>query len=91
VDRVLLNCRFSLRCAAVEMTKGGCFRADDFPVASATCYLLGSGPPLNNSKPELSIGKVSLESTRWFARSIAPRKHFCVLPTRTRPNLFGGD
>jgi hypothetical protein len=29
--------------------------------------------------------------TRWFARAIAPRKHFRVLPTRTRPSLFGGD
>ncbi len=31
---------------------------------------------------------------RWslaFARAIAPRKHLCVLPTRTRPSLFGSD
>jgi hypothetical protein len=39
----------------------------------------------------LSSGDVSLKWTRWFARSIAPRKYFRVLPTRTRPNLFGGD
>jgi len=31
---------------------------------------------------------------RWnraFARTIAPRKHLRVLPTRTRPSLFGSD
>ena len=31
---------------------------------------------------------------RWnraFARAIAPRKHLRVLPTRTRPSLFGSD
>jgi hypothetical protein len=31
---------------------------------------------------------------RWSrsrARSICPRKHLRVLPTRTRPSLFGGD
>jgi len=26
-----------------------------------------------------------------FARAIAPRKHLRVLPTRTRPSLFGSD
>ena len=29
--------------------------------------------------------------TRAFARAIAPRRHLCVLPTRTRPSLFGSD
>jgi hypothetical protein len=32
--------------------------------------------------------------TRWSrlrARSICPRKHLRVLPTRTRPSLFAGD
>jgi hypothetical protein len=31
---------------------------------------------------------------RWSrsrARCICPRKHLRVLPTRTRPSLFGGD
>ena len=31
---------------------------------------------------------------RWSglrARSICPRRHLRVLPTRTRPSLFGGD
>jgi hypothetical protein len=27
----------------------------------------------------------------WRARCICQRKHLRVLPTRTRPNLFGGD
>jgi hypothetical protein len=26
-----------------------------------------------------------------FVRAIAPRKHLRVLPTRTRPSLFGSD
>jgi hypothetical protein len=33
-------------------------------------------------------------SKRWSgsrARSICPRRHLRVLPTRTRPSLFGGD
>jgi hypothetical protein len=33
-------------------------------------------------------------SRRWSqsrARIICPRKHLRVLPTRTRPSLFGGD
>jgi hypothetical protein len=33
-------------------------------------------------------------SWRWSrsrARIICPRKHLRVLPTRTRPSLFGGD
>jgi len=29
--------------------------------------------------------------SRAFARAIAPRKHLRVLPTRTRPSLFGSD
>ncbi|HEY0797064.1 MAG TPA: hypothetical protein VGD64_14930 [Acidisarcina sp.] len=28
---------------------------------------------------------------RAFVRSLAPRKHLCVLPMQTRPSLFGGD
>jgi hypothetical protein len=31
---------------------------------------------------------------RWnraFARALAPRQHLRVLPTRTRPSLFGSD
>jgi len=47
--------------------------------------------PMNNSGQSVSLGDTSLIWTRWFARSIAPRKHFRVLPTRTRPSLFGGD
>jgi hypothetical protein len=29
--------------------------------------------------------------TSAFVRSIAPRRHLRVLPTRTRPSLFGSD
>jgi hypothetical protein len=29
--------------------------------------------------------------SRSFVRSIAPRRHLRVLPTRTRPSLFGSD
>jgi hypothetical protein len=46
---------------------------------------------MNNSVLRVFCGEDSAIWTRWFARSIAPRKHFRVLPTRTRPNLFGGD
>ena len=28
---------------------------------------------------------------RAFARAIAPRRYFRILPTRTRPSLFGSD
>ena len=28
---------------------------------------------------------------RAFVRAIAPRRYFRVLPTRTRPSLFGSD
>jgi hypothetical protein len=34
------------------------------------------------------------DTRRWSrsrARSICPRRHLRVLPTRTRPSLFGGD
>jgi hypothetical protein len=29
--------------------------------------------------------------SRSFVRSLAPRRHLRVLPTRTRPSLFGSD
>lgn len=29
--------------------------------------------------------------TQALARVIAPGKHLCILPTRTRPSLFGSD
>jgi hypothetical protein len=29
--------------------------------------------------------------TQAFARAIAPHQHLRVLPTRTRPSLFGSD
>jgi hypothetical protein len=44
---------------------------------------------MNNRAQLVSVGDASLIWTRWIARSIAPRKHFRVLPTRTRPSLFG--
>lgn len=44
---------------------------------------------MNNSVQSVFCGEASVILTRWFARSIAPRKHFCVLPTLTRPSLFG--
>jgi hypothetical protein len=46
---------------------------------------------MHNSAHSVFCGEASVIWTRWFARSIAPRKHFRVLPTRTRPSLFGGD
>jgi hypothetical protein len=46
---------------------------------------------MNNLAQSEFFGGVSVLWTRSFARAIAPRKHFRVLPTRTRPNLFGGD
>jgi len=40
-------------------------------------------------------GLLLLPATRRWSRSrarcICPRKHLRVLPTRTRPSLFGGD
>jgi hypothetical protein len=50
---------------------------------------------MNNPAQAVSLDAAPVQTprvwTRWFARSIAPRKHFRVLPTRTRPSLFGGD
>jgi len=46
---------------------------------------------MHNPSHSASFGELSGISTRWFARLAAPRKHYRVLPTRTRPNLFGGD
>ena len=41
-------------------------------------------------RPEFAFfGSSPVVWTRAFARAIAPRKHLRVLPTRTRPNLFG--
>ena len=44
---------------------------------------------MNNSAQPVFCGDATVIWTRWFARSIAPRKHFRVLPTSTRPSLFG--
>jgi hypothetical protein len=46
---------------------------------------------MNNPGHSVLMGDTSLVWTRWFARAIAPRKHLRVLPTQTRPSLFGGD
>jgi len=46
---------------------------------------------MENSAQSVFCGETSVIWTRWFACSIAPCKHFRALPTRTRPNLFGGD
>lgn len=38
--------------------------------------------------------KTLISEIRWsrtLARVLSPRKHLRVLPTRTRPSLFGGD
>jgi len=44
---------------------------------------------------QASHGTMTLPvSKRWSgsrARCICPRRHLRVLPTRTRPSLFGGD
>jgi hypothetical protein len=51
--------------------------------------------PANSTSPAalslVGTGSAARVWTLRFARSIAPRKHFRVLPTRTRPSLFGGD
>ena len=44
---------------------------------------------MNNLAQSMFGGEDSVTWTRWFASSIAPRKHFRVLPTQTRPSLFG--
>jgi hypothetical protein len=46
---------------------------------------------MNNSGHSVLLGSKSLIWTRWFVRASAPRKHFRVVPTQTRPSLFGGD
>jgi hypothetical protein len=46
---------------------------------------------MNNSAQRVSLGDTTLLWTPRLARSLAPRKHLRILPTRTRPNLFGGD
>jgi hypothetical protein len=38
-----------------------------------------------------SIPSACRNWNRAFVRSIAPRRFFRVLPTRTRPSLFGSD
>jgi hypothetical protein len=40
---------------------------------------------------ELQQAPASKRWSRSRARCICPRKHLRVLPTRTRPSLFGGD
>ena len=43
-------------------------------------------------RPQGGAGSVArLFSSGFVSRQIAPRKHLRVLPTRTRPSLFGGD
>jgi hypothetical protein len=44
---------------------------------------------MNNPAQRAYFGDSSSLWTRWYALSIAPRKHLRALPTRTRPNLFG--
>ncbi len=42
----------------------------------------------------IAVVSPAFSPRRWsqaFARAIAPRKHLRVLPTRTRPSLFGSD
>jgi len=39
----------------------------------------------------LQFAPATIRWSRWRARAICPRKHLRVLPTRTRPSLFGGD
>ena len=43
------------------------------------------------SFPKRAIRVTPHLSSGFFSRQIAPRKHPRVLPTCTRPNLFGGD
>jgi hypothetical protein len=45
-------------------------------------------------KLEVNVAVVVPACKRWSlnrARIICPRRHLRVLPTRTRPSLFGGD
>ena len=58
----------------------------------ARAMLKASGNPMHN--PYLGAAHVMSTRKRWSrarARSICPRWHLRVLPTRTRPSLFGGD
>lgn len=50
--------------------------------------------PLKTMQATHANSPISSSRKRWtraFARAIAPRKHLRVLPTRTRPSLFGSD
>jgi hypothetical protein len=47
--------------------------------------------PMRSSHNPYPVAFSRKSWTGSFVRSIAPRRHLCVLPTRTRPSLFGSD
>ena len=62
-----------------------------WPSRKAACYSRLSGAPMHM---RVAKGPTLAPTRRWSrarARCICPRKHLRVLPTRTRPSLFGGD
>ena len=59
---------------------------------AGACYPRGSGVSMHKrAARELLLAPASRRWSRSRARSICPRQHLRVLPTRTRPSLFGGD
>ncbi|AXC13714.1 hypothetical protein ACPOL_4441 [Acidisarcina polymorpha] len=59
-----------------------------FPALVRRATLRESGVTMRKPVESLS-GETPTPSMRRFASSTAPRKHLRVLPTRTRPSLFG--
>lgn len=54
--------------------------------------LVGSGVSMRGRSS--SVNLLMPATKRWSrlrVRSMCPRRHLRVLPTRTRPSLFGGD
>jgi len=51
-----------------------------------------NGSPMHmHASNAMSLAPASRRWSRSRDRSICPRRHLRVLPTRTRPSLFGGD
>jgi hypothetical protein len=51
-----------------------------------------NGSPMHmRTSNAMSLAPASRRWSRSRERSICPRRHLRVLPTRTRPSLFGGD
>jgi hypothetical protein len=72
--------------------RGGCRRFLSWrpdPVASSAPHaILRASRTMRHHFP---IANRTASWNRAFARAIAPRRFLRVLPTRTRPSLFGSD